>query len=82
MAQHRFQRPDQSRLEELRRLRADSTSSPEEVSKDKEDDDEPNARDLDSPEGSIDVDDDDDEPKVVLSEDSPEQDSPGTSPTR
>lgn len=78
MAQQRFQRPDPARLEELRRLRADSASSPEEASKEKDDDE---GRDLDSPEGSIEVDDDDDEPKVI-SEGSPERDTPGTSPTR
>lgn len=82
MAQQRLQRPDQARLEDLRKLRG-SSASPEDVSKDKEE----ASRDLDSPDGSIEVD-DSEEPKPKIerrsqSEESLEQDSsPRTSPIR
>ncbi|XP_016841568.1 runt-related transcription factor 3 isoform X2 [Nasonia vitripennis] len=82
MAQQRLQRPDQARLEDLRKLRG-SSASPEDVSKDKEE----ASRDLDSPDGSIEVDDSEEpRPKIERrsqSEESLEQDSsPRTSPVR
>ncbi|XP_014207881.1 uncharacterized protein LOC106638979 [Copidosoma floridanum] len=81
MAQQRLQRPDQSRLEDLRKLRSESEDSPEDENK------EEGSRDPDSPEDSIDVDDTDDEPKSKMvrrsqSEESLEQESPRTSPSR
>lgn len=82
MAQHRLQRPDhQARLEDLRKRRS-SSGSPEEDNKTKED----GERDLESPDGSIEVD-DDDEPRLKAlrhsqSEESLEPDSPRDSPTR
>lgn len=83
MAQQRLQRPDQSRLEDLRKLRSESDDSihEDEIKED-------TSRDLNSPEvSSIEVDDTDDEsrPKIAkrsMSEESLEQLSPMTSPAR
>ncbi|XP_051155806.1 uncharacterized protein LOC127278244 [Leptopilina boulardi] len=56
MAQHRLQRPDQVRLEELKKLRANSDSPEDNNSKDERRVDTEN-RDTESPDGSIEVDD-------------------------
>lgn len=56
MAQHRLQRPDQARLEEFKKLRANS-GSPEDGQEKSENE----PRDTESPEGSIEVDDKNDQ---------------------
>lgn len=92
MAQQRLQRPDQASLEDLRKLRSssDSPQADGDASKDGRPDadgdqdvdadaDPDPGRDLDSPDGSIEVDDrHDQDPKVeeVRSEDSLQADSP------
>ncbi|XP_050450121.1 uncharacterized protein LOC126850812 [Cataglyphis hispanica] len=89
MAQQRLQRPDQARLEELRKLRS-SSDSPESSTKDEERraDDQGILRrsGLDSPDDSIEVDDRNDQDlnrDRVRSDDSIlEQDSPRISPIR
>ncbi|KOC68553.1 Protein lozenge [Habropoda laboriosa] len=79
MAQQRLQRPDQARVEEMRKLRGGS-SSPESGLKEEK------RRDLDSPDGSIEVDDknelDPNRDRVRSDESLPEQDSPRISPIR
>lgn len=89
MAQQRLHRPDQARVEEMRKLRG-SSSSPESALKEekRQDDDQDvlHGSALDSPDGSIEVDDRTD-PDLnrdrVKSDDSlPEQDSPRVSPVR
>ncbi|CAK9817322.1 Protein lozenge [Anthophora quadrimaculata] len=79
MAQQRLQRPDQARVEEMRKLR-DGSSSPESGLKEEK------RRDLDSPDGSIEVDDrnelDPNRDRVRSDESLPEQDSPRISPIR
>ncbi|XP_011497248.1 PREDICTED: uncharacterized protein LOC105361694 [Ceratosolen solmsi marchali] len=81
MAQQRLQKPDLSRLEDLRKLR-DNSNSPEDKSKYKEE----TSRDLDSLDGSIEVDDSEGpRPKIEhcsQSEESLEQDSLRISPVR
>lgn len=89
MAQQRLQRPDQTRLEELRKLRS-SSDSPESSTKDEErrGDDQGVLRrsGLDSPDDSIEVDDRNDQDlnrdRVRSDESIPEQDSPRISPIR
>lgn len=86
MAQHRLQRPDQARLEEFRKLRANS-GSPEGSSKEerRRESEDQEARETESPEGSIEVDDrnDQDTKSRARSEESlPEQESPRISPVR
>lgn len=89
MAQQRLQRPDQARLEELRKLRS-SSDSPESSTKDEErrGDDQGVLRrsGLDSPDDSIEVDDRNDQDlnrdRVRSDESIPEQDSPRISPIR
>ncbi|XP_015439185.1 PREDICTED: uncharacterized protein LOC107194133 [Dufourea novaeangliae] len=89
MAQQRLQRPDQARLEELRKLRSNS-NSPETVLKEEkqqdEDQDVLRGTGLDSPDGSIEVDDrneyDQTRDRVRSDESLPEQDSPRISPVR
>ncbi|XP_012289117.1 uncharacterized protein LOC105704470 [Orussus abietinus] len=58
MAQQRLQRPDQARLEDLRKLRG-SSGSPEEASKEEDGHRGDGLQDADSPDGSIEVDDGD-----------------------
>ncbi|XP_014603350.1 PREDICTED: uncharacterized protein LOC106786453 isoform X1 [Polistes canadensis] len=89
MAQQRLQRPDQARLEELRKLRGTSDSpegsSKEDRKTDQEDPDPLNRSGMDSPDGSIEVDDrnDQDRKRDRVSEESfLEQDSPRISPSR
>ncbi|KYM99539.1 Protein lozenge [Cyphomyrmex costatus] len=87
MAQQRLQRPDQARLEELRKLRS-SSDSPESSTKDEErrGDDQGALRrsGLDSPDDSIEVDDKNDQDlnrdRIRSDESIPEQDSPRISP--
>lgn len=90
MAQQRLQRPDQARLEELRKLRS-SSDSPESSTKDEEGrraDERGVLRrsGLDSPDDSIEVDDRNDQDlnrdRVRSDESLPEQDSPRISPIR
>lgn len=89
MAQQRLQRPDQARLEELRKLRSGS-DSPESSTKDEErrgDEQGVSRRSgLDSPDDSIEVDDRNDQDpnreRVRSDESLPEQDSPRISPIR
>lgn len=89
MAQQRLQRPDQARLEELRKLRS-SSDSPESSTKDEErrGDDQGALRrsGLDSPDDSIEVDDKNDQDlnrdRIRSDESIPEQDSPRISPIR
>ena len=89
MAQQRLQRPDQARLEELRKLRS-SSDSPESSTKDEErrGDDQGALRQsgLDSPDDSIEVDDKNDQDlnrdRIRSDESIPEQDSPRISPIR
>jgi len=89
MAQQRLQRPDQARLEELRKLRS-SSDSPESSTKDEErrGDDQGDLRrsGLDSPDDSIEVDDRNDQDlnreRVRSDESLAEQDSPRISPIR
>lgn len=89
MAQQRLQRPDQARVEEMRKLRG-SSSSPESALKEenRRDDDQDVLRrsGLDSPDGSIEVDDrnenDANRDRVRSDESLPEQDSPRISPIR
>ncbi|XP_033335791.1 uncharacterized protein LOC117226002 isoform X1 [Megalopta genalis] len=90
MAQQRLQRPDQARLEELRKLRSTSNSPEtglkEEKQRDGDDQDVLRRSGLDSPDGSIEVDDRNEYEQTrdrVRSDDSlPEQDSPRISPAR
>ncbi|KAG7209808.1 hypothetical protein KM043_011424 [Ampulex compressa] len=82
MAQQRLQRPDQARLEELRKLRS-SSDSPEGGTKKERDE---RRSGLDSPDGSIEVDDRNDHgqnrDRARSDESIPEQDSPRISPAR
>lgn len=90
MTQQRLQRPDQARLEELRKPRG-SEDSPEDGAKDEKRRD-PDDQDilrrsgLDSPDGSIEVDDRNDleqnRDRIRSDESLPEQDSPRISPAR
>ncbi|XP_026667115.1 runt-related transcription factor 1-like isoform X2 [Ceratina calcarata] len=83
MAQQRLQRPDQARVEEMRKLR-DNSSSPESALKEEKRRDEDQGvlrRSLDSPDGSIEVD-DRNENDLNRDESIQEQDSPRISSVR
>ncbi|XP_076242001.1 uncharacterized protein LOC143183987 [Calliopsis andreniformis] len=89
MAQQRLQRPDQARLEELRKLRSGSNSPESGLKEEKqrdEDQDVLHRSGLESPDGSIEVDDrneyDQNRDRVRSDESLPEQDSPRISPVR
>ncbi|XP_076182278.1 uncharacterized protein LOC143154234 isoform X1 [Ptiloglossa arizonensis] len=89
MAQQRLQRPDQARLEELRKLRSTSNSPETGLKEEKQQDDDQDVlrrSGLDSPDGSIEVDDrndyDQNRDRVRSDESLPEQDSPRISPVR
>ncbi|XP_066597249.1 uncharacterized protein [Prorops nasuta] len=84
MAQQRLQRPDQARLEELRKLRS-SSDSPASSSKDEKRGEEQDVlRRVESPDGSIEVDDrnEQDQKKDRERSDESLQDSPRASPVR
>ncbi|XP_031832676.1 uncharacterized protein LOC116427001 [Nomia melanderi] len=89
MAQQRLQRPDQARLEELRKLRSTSNSPETGLKEEKQRDDDQDVlhrSGLESPDGSIEVDDrneyDQARDRVRSDESLPEQDSPRISPSR
>ncbi|OAD55337.1 Protein lozenge [Eufriesea mexicana] len=89
MAQQRLQRPDQARVEEMRKLRGSSSSPESALKEEKRRDDDQDVllrSGLDSPDGSIEVDDrnehDVNRDRVRSDESLPEQDSPRISPVR